>query len=173
MLDNIIKDNEEYIFKDYKENAYIRNKSINWYSRCYIGFKDSKELKKFKYHFDENDPTNNPLYKITRNIFPNWESIIIILFFAFLLILFIFQIKLFIKTNSKINQFLFYDYLRQISSLTLFSIYLLIYLFEYIYCLRKIEIDMEIYYKYVYKNKMKEESKFIDFMQLFFLVLIL
>ena len=82
MLDNIIKDNEEHIFKDYKENPYIRNKSINWYSRGYIGFKDSKEIKKFKYYFDENDPTNNPLYKITSYIFPNWESIIIIFFFC-------------------------------------------------------------------------------------------
>ena len=123
MLDNIINDNEEYIFKDYKENMYLKNKSISWYSRGYIGFKNSEELKKFKYFFDENDPTNNPLYKITDIIFPNWESIIIIfLFFLFILILIISQIKFFIKTNNKINQLLFCDYLRQISSLVLFII---------------------------------------------------
>ena len=170
LLDNIIKDNEEYIFKGYKENMYIRNKSINWYSRGYIGFKDSEELKKFKYYFDENDPTNNPLYKITSYIFPNWESIfIIILFFAFLLILSIFQIKFFIKTNSKINKILFCVYLRQISSLALFIIYLFIYLFKYIYCFRKIEIDMEIYYKYVLQKYNERREQIYLFYAVIFL----
>ena len=170
LLDNIIKNNEEYIFKDYKENMYIKNKSISWYSRGYIGFKNSEELKKFKYYFNENDPTNNPLYKIADIIYPNRESIIIIfLFFVFVLILIISQIKFFIKTNNKINQLLFCDYLRQISSLALFIIYLFMYLFKYIYCFRELEIDMEIYYLYVLKKYNERRKQIYLLYAVFFL----
>ena len=151
LLSNLTENNEEYIFKNYLGNEYMKKKSLKWYTRNYIGFKDYDELTKFQKYFDEKDPMNNPLYKITNIIYPNWESIIIlILFLITLIIAFIYQIYIFIKENNiKDNFFLIFDTYRQISLMSLLIIYLCLFLFRYNYNFFKIDVDMEIYYKIV------------------------
>ena len=151
LLSNLTENNEEYIFKNYLGNEYMKKKTLKWYTRNYIGFKDYDELTKFQKYFDEKDPMNNPLYKITNIIYPNWESIIIlILFLITLIIAFIYQIYIFIKENNIKNDFfLIFDTYRQISLMSLLIIYLCLFLFRYNYNFFKIDIDMEIYYKIV------------------------
>ena len=151
LLSNLTENNEEYIFKNYLGNEYMKKKSLKWYTRNYIGFKDYDELTKFQKYFDEKDPMNNPLYKITNIIYPNWESIIIlILFLITLIIAFIYQIYIFIKENNIKNDFfLIFDTYRQISLMSLLIIYLCLFLFRYNYNFFKIDVDMEIYYKIV------------------------
>ena len=151
LLSNLTENNEEYIFKNYLGNEYMKKKSLKWYTRNYIGFKDYDELTKFQKYFDEKDPMNNPLYKITNIIYPNLESIIIlILFLITLIIAFIYQIYIFIKENNIKNDFfLIFDTYRQISLMSLLIIYLCLFLFRYNYNFFKIDVDMEIYYKIV------------------------
>ena len=151
LLSNLTENNEEYIFKNYLGNEYMKKKSLKWYTRNYIGFKDYDELTKFQKYFDEKNPMNNPLYKITNIIYPNWESIIIlILFLITLIIAFIYQIYIFIKENNIKNDFfLIFDTYRQISLMSLLIIYLCLFLFRYNYNFFKIDVDMEIYYKIV------------------------
>ena len=151
LLSSLTENNEEYIFKNYLENEYMKIKSIKWYTRNYIGFKDYNELAKFQIYFDEKDPMNNPLYKITNIIYPNWESIIILFLFLLTFILaIIYQIYIFFKEKNITNiLFLVIDIFRQISLIILLIIYLPLFLFRYNYTFFKIDIDMEIYYKIV------------------------
>lgn len=151
LLSNFTDNNEEYIFKNYLKNEYMKIKSIKWYTRNYIGFENYDELLKFQKYFDEKDPMNNPLYKITNIIYPNWESIIILVLFLLAFIFTcIYQIYIFIKENNvKINSFLIVDIFRQISLMILLIIYLSLFIFRYNYTFHKIKINMEIYYKIV------------------------
>ena len=129
---DLINNGYENIFKDYQENEYMKRKTINWYTRNYIGFKDFQELEKFRKHFDENDPTKNPLYKISVIMFPNVESLIISIIFILVIFYFMFfQNKIFFKdkNNFSITKIAFSNFIRQISSLALLIIYLLEYLF--------------------------------------------
>ena len=149
---DLINNGYENIFKDYQENEYMKRKTINWYTRNYIGFKDYQELEKFRKYFDENDPTKNPLYKISDIMFPNVESLIISIIFILVIFYFMFfQNKLFFKekNNFSITKIAFSNFIRQISSLALLIIYLLEYLFICIYNYPEINIEMEIYYKFV------------------------
>ena len=162
LLSQIVTDNKEPIFEIYLNNDYIKRKSINWYSRNYIGFKNFNELTQFKEIFDENDVTNNPLYKISKDIlYPNIESIIIILIFlAEFITSMIIEIKSFVsKISVKIKSYLVIDSVTQICSVCLLIIYFFIYLFKYIYKYEKIEIDMEIYYQLVLDQYNKRRSQ--------------
>ena len=162
-LSEIINENSEPIFQDYSsDNNYIKNRIINWYTRNYIGFKNFEELKKFKENFDEDDITNNPLYKISNDtLYPNIESIFIILiFFAEFIISLILQIKTFIKKKSiKIKTYLISDSINQILTPALLIIYFSIYLFKYVYKYKKIEIEMEEYYKLVLDKYNKRRNQ--------------
>ena len=150
-----LKDNlsgkNEYIFQSYLNNKYLKQKTLNLYTRNYIGFENFGELEKFHAYFDENDPTNNPLYKISGLIYPNWETIIVIFLFFIAIIYVLFsQINEFTKEkNVKADKFLGYDSYRQIFAMGLLIIYLALFLFRYVYQFKKIKIDMEIYYKIV------------------------
>ena len=155
---------EEMIFKNVIKKEYMMNKTIKWYTRNYIGFKDSVELQKFKKFFDEDDPTNNPLYKISEIIYPNWETIIILFLFLFCYFVFlILQIYHFIKENN-INIYIINmsNSIRYISTLILIIIYLFLYLFRYNYELKEIIIDMEIYYQIVLeKYNLRRKQKYL------------
>ena len=59
---NIVESN--YI-KNYESSKYYGNQTLNIYVRNYIGFKNSEELNDFKKIFNENDPMDNPLYKLS------------------------------------------------------------------------------------------------------------
>ena len=150
-FENLLLNNKEKIFENYLNNEYLKQKNINWYTRNYIGFQNYDQLKKFQQIFDENDPTNNPLYKISNIIYPNWETIIIIILF-FLILIFIFYLQLYdfiIEKNIKTDRILRCNSYRQIITMILLIIYLTLFLYRYVYQFKKIEIDMEIYYKIV------------------------
>ena len=85
-------------------------------------------------------------------MFPNVESLIISIIFILVIFYFMFfQNKLFFKekNNFTITKIAFSNFIRQISSLALLIIYLLEYLFICIYNYPEINIEMEIYYKFV------------------------
>ena len=178
IINDVITNNKEPIFENYLNNNYIKKKSINWYSRNYIGFKNIDELNKFKEIFDENDITNNPLYKISNDfLYPNIESIIIIsIFLVEFIASIIIEIKSFFAKNSvKIKPYLVIDSVTQICSVCLLIIYFFIYLFKYIYKYKKIEIDMEIYYQLVLEqyNKRRSQSYLLLGIIILFITLIL
>ena len=72
-----------YKYED-KVNKYQK---YYWYTTNYIGFESKEELDKFKEYFDENDNTNNNLYKIRNKLYPSYISLVIgaLLFIACLL----------------------------------------------------------------------------------------
>ena len=49
---------------------------IKMYTTNYIGFGSKSDLESFTEKFDRNDPTNNPLYKIGKKVYPSLETII-------------------------------------------------------------------------------------------------
>ena len=149
-LNNIFTNSSEIIFDNYRYNSYIGNSDISWYTRNYIGFNNKTELNKFKKYFDSNDYKNNPLYKISSDLYPNYGSaiigsIIFIVSIAFIVLL----IKNFKNEENdyKIKDFNLNN-IRFLLVFILFLTYLIMYLihlgqFDEIY------IDMELFYKKV------------------------
>ena len=70
-IDELTDYNYEY---EDKVNKYQK---FYWYTTNYIGFESYDELKKFNKYFDEDDETNNNLYKIRNNLNPSLGSLII------------------------------------------------------------------------------------------------
>lgn len=162
LLEKIINSNSEPVFENYLSNSYIKLKNTTWYTRNYIGFKNLEEFVKFKENFDENDVTNNPLYKISKDtLYPNIESIFVILIFlSEFIISFIIQIKSFLKEKTiKVKNYLISDSLTQMFSPLLLIIYFFIYLFKYVYKYKKISIEMEIYYQLVLDQYNKRRNQ--------------
>ena len=62
-------------FYNYEEKVN-KHQEFYWYTTNYIGFESHEELKKFFEYFDENDNTNNNLYKISKKLFPSYTSLI-------------------------------------------------------------------------------------------------
>jgi hypothetical protein len=58
------------------EDKVNKHQEFYWYTTNYIGFESHEELKKFFEYFDENDNTNNNLYKISKILFPSYTSLI-------------------------------------------------------------------------------------------------
>ena len=139
---------DEYIFKNFKNDYYYSNKKIYWYSRNYIGFQNSTELNKFKTFFDVNDHKNNSLYKISKTLFPNFESIFIGIFVIVLSILLIIHL---IKKNN-VNDDYKLDYLILLVIFILFLLYFLMYLIGYLVKFKEIDIDMEDFYRNILKK---------------------
>jgi hypothetical protein len=50
---------------DYDGTKYNSNQDLKFYIRNYIGFKNVEELKNFKKIFNDKDPRDNPLYKLS------------------------------------------------------------------------------------------------------------
>ena len=150
MQSSILSSNE-FIFKDFKSNYYIRNSDIKWYTRNYIGFANSTELEKFKKYFKSNNHKNNPLYKISKTLYPNYGSFIfgvIICILSIISIIFLIRnykgdIDLKFMGKFRIN------YIRLGLIFILFWIYFIIYFVEYRYRFVEINIDMEDFYKKV------------------------
>jgi hypothetical protein len=145
---DIFNKSDEYIFKNYKNDDYYSDKPIYWYSRNYIGFQNFTELKKFKNFFDVNDHKNNCLFKISKPLFPNIESIIIgIIVIVPSIVLIIHLIK-----NNKVNDDYKLDYLILLVVFILFLFYFLMYLIEYLIIFKEIDIDMEDFYSNILKK---------------------
>ena len=99
-MDEIQKDN--YII-NFVSSKYNTNQNLSIYYRNYIGFKNSEELNKFKENFNEKDPRDNPLYKLSSS---NHNPIVTITFSCILLVLdilsLIFSIILWKKEKGQI-----------------------------------------------------------------------
>lgn len=160
-LRHLIDSSDDTVLNQFRDDNFIKEKNLNWYTRNYIGFKDIDELQKFKYYFDKDDPTNNPLYRMDKILFPNLESIIIsIVFLFFLILILICQIYYKIKKEKKEETNFYFDSFRRFSTLVLLIIYLSIYLFKYLYYYYKIEeIEMEKYYKIVLEKYNKRRKQ--------------
>lgn len=145
---DILDNSDEYIFKNYKNDDYYSNKNIYWYTRNYIGFQNITELNKFKDFFDVNDHKNNCLFKISKVLYPNIESIIIgIIIIALSIILIIHLFK-----NNMANEDYKYDYLILLTVFILFLFYFLMYLIGYLVKFKEINIDMEDFYSNILKK---------------------
>lgn len=145
---DILDKSDEYIFKNYKNDDYYSNKNIYWYTRNYIGFQNITELNKFKDFFDVNDHKNNCLFKISKVLYPNIESIIIgIIIIALSIILIIHLFK-----NNMANEDYKYDYLILLAVFILFLFYFLMYLIGYLVIFKEINIDMEDFYSNILKK---------------------
>ena len=145
---DVFDKSDEYIFKNYKNDDYYSSKNIHWYTRNYIGFQNVSELNKFKNFFDVNDHKNNCLFKISKTLFPNFESIIIGIIFIVLSILLIIHL---IK-NNKANDDYKLDYLILLVVFILFLFYFLMYLIGYLIKFKEIDIDMEDFYSNILKK---------------------
>ena len=161
-LDNIISNNKKYslIFDSFKYNDYIKSQTINWYSRGYITFQNRTELDKFKKIFDSNDHKNNPLYKISKDLYPNLTTFILGIIFECYCIVCICLLAKELKNddNNSIDNLIYYNYFTFLSNFVIFLIYLFIYIFYYLNQFEEINIDMETFYqkvlqKYNYRRK--------------------
>lgn len=77
------------------------NQKFYWYTTNYIGFNSTDELKKFKEIFDENDYTQNALYKIRKDLFPSYPSAIIGIIFIIICLVYIVYILRIIIIKKK------------------------------------------------------------------------
>lgn len=151
---------KEYIFNDIRSNDYIKNQYFIWYTRNYIGFQNSTELKKFKTYFDYNNHKNNSLYKISKTLYPYYPSCIIGLIICIITIIYIVILFNDLKTGEidYIYKNINLNNIKTILVFILFLIYLLIYLIGYYFQFDAIYIDMEEFYqkvleKYNYRRK--------------------
>lgn len=150
----VLDSNDEYIFNNYKNDIYYSEKPIYWYIRNYIGFENTTELNKFKEFFDANDHKNNCLFRISKTLYPNFESIVIGIIFIGLSIFFIIQLITNFKNNN-INIDLFnidLDLIILLVVIILFLIYFLIYLIGYLIKFKEIDIDMEDFYRNILRK---------------------
>ena len=163
-LDSLIS-GDEPVFERFKSNSFLKTGKIIWYTRNYIGFKDIKELKKFKKYFDENDYKNNSLYKISTStlIFGISITSIIIICVLFILTIFliIYYVYIFNKnqnlTAKEVSDKMGLTFLI-ISSLS-FVFFLIIYLACFIYKFDNIEINMEIFFQRVIEKYMERRKQ--------------
>ena len=152
----------ESIFSKFKDNSFYQNANINWYTRSYIGFRNIKELKKFKKYFDENNHKNNSLYKLsTSELFLSISvvSIIIIGILIILEIIYLIYIpkkkKLFDENIIPIKDL---TYLLIISIFS-FVFFLIIYLSCFICNFDSIEIRMEKFFQRVLEKYMERRDQ--------------
>jgi hypothetical protein len=94
---------------DYDGTKYNYDQELKFYIRNYIGFKNVKELKKFKKIFNEKDPRDNPLYKLSSS--GHNPLIEIIISCAFLVIIFAYVLILRLEKLKNINDLLSYIFI--------------------------------------------------------------
>ena len=173
VISDIVQNSNEIVFENFKNNAFIQDKQINWFTRNYIKFNNYTELNKFKKYFDENDYKNNSLYEISKNLYPYYESFIIgiivciasIIFLVFSIINYSkkneidFVINLESKENevNKVNK-VNMNFIKFALIFILFIVYLILYLALY-HKYEDINIDMEKFYSKVlekYNSRRKQ-----------------
>ena len=127
-----IIDNNYVIPKDYD-----RNQKLSIYTRSYIGFKNVKELKKFKKHFKRSNNRDNPLFRLSSSSHHN-PIITIVFSGVFLILSILYAIFSFIKFFDQKDYFKFF-----IAIITLFFIgNLIIIIYHSVKC-PLIHIDMD------------------------------
>ena len=133
--------NQNKSFLNIQSSKYNMEQNLNIYTRNYIGFKNLDELNDFKSKFNEKDPTDNPLYKLSSS---DYNPIITIIFSGLLLLLdiiyMIFIVISWKKENNNYNSSLIKAFL-VINSLFIAAVlFIIVYHFlKY----PKINIDMD------------------------------
>ena len=110
---------------------------IKVYTTNYIGFGSKSDLENFIEKFDRNDPTNNPLYKFGKKVFPSLETILCasVLCALFVIYLIFFSLKSF-------KSFLWLLIIKECVLGATFFIFLGIYIWQ-LNIIKKIKIDMD------------------------------
>ena len=171
-LQDLISGNEP-VFAKFKNDNFFKSGNIFWYTRNYIGFKNLKELNKFKQYFDENDFKNNSLYKISNSSLFFIISLVSVIIIGILIISEIIYIILLIKKrkNFVINEIPknVSIYFLIISSFS-FVFFLIIYLSCFIYKYDKIEIKMELFFQRVIEKYMERRNQLLSNIGIFLLL---
>lgn len=147
-------------------NKYINKinnyQKIYWYTTNFIGFDTAEDLEKFKKIFNEDDISDNPLYKIRLYIRPAIEtsiiSIIILAFYIIYLFILAYDIK---KQISKKNSFF---KMKEIITFASLIAYFFGYLTYTQNKFEKIEINLDINYKEIlrlYNNRRMQKCLLI------------
>ena len=132
-----VKNNNYFIGgEDFK---YNKDQTLNIYTRNYIGFKDLEELNKFKKRFNNNNSTDNPLYKICTPRHNPLITIIIPIVFIFISIAYL-VLKIIKIFQDSLFKILFYVFSILI---ILFCILELIIIFVHFVRYPNIYIDMD------------------------------
>ena len=159
-INKVIKNNyDKEIYQEQVKNVDIsqlykdpinKKQKFNWYTTNYIGFENEKDLRTFLDNFDANDNTNNPLYKIGKDLYPSTETIIIIFILIALCIVYfiIFLLSLF-KNYEKLKKSLFWLFIvKQIILILSFGASLGVYIWI-THKFKEIKIDIDENYKVI------------------------
>ena len=146
--------NIKYYFYHYPINE---NQKLNWYTTNYIGFESQKDLLTFLDNFDPSDNTNNPLYKIGKDLYPSTETIIIIfILIALCIVYFIIFLLTLLKNYEKLKKSLFWLFIvKQIILILSFGAALGVYIWI-THKFKEIDIDIDENYKIIldlYNNR--------------------
>ena len=135
-IDGYLKPQELYF-----NSNLNKNQEIYWYTTNYIGFGSKDDLIKFIGFFDENDYTNNLLYRYGEEIYPELESIIIgfVLILLCIVYIILFSLKKFLTILFIIKQIIF---------IITLGLEIGIYSWKTI-VFKKIEIDIDDNYKHI------------------------
>ena len=156
LLSDLISNSDEYIFKDFN---FVQDENISHYTRDYIGFNNLSELKKFKSKFNENNPKDNDLYRISTTLYPNYTSIVFGVIVSIWCIIMIINFSIRLCGDYFFGDSNFDLIIKYILFGVLFIAYLLIYLVCYYFKYEEIFIDMEEFYQKVlnkYNNRRKQ-----------------
>jgi hypothetical protein len=139
------------------EDKVNKHQEFYWYTTNYIGFESHEELKKFFEYFDENDNTNNNLYKISKKLFPSYASLIFGVLLIIACLLYTIYLIIILVKNKKPKKLIIF--IKKIIS----SVTAIVGIIYYIICIygiyKPINIKMDENYMEVlnlYNNRRKQ-----------------
>ena len=125
----------------FNRNIYNLKQNLNVYTRKYIGFKNTDELNKFKTKFNDNDPKDNHLYKLSSTKHkPEITISLSAIFFGISIAYLVIKIRNIFQEEDKISKILFYAFFAVI---ILFCIAELVTFIVHYSKYPKIDIDMD------------------------------
>ena len=142
-------------------NKVNQKQKIYWYSTNYIGFDTVKDLNKFKNIFNENNMSDNPLYKIREKLIPSVATSVICI--LLLLLYIIFFIRFAKEVNNNIIMKLTCFKIKEIITLVSLIVYFIIYLVCAHGNFKKININLDANYKEILNlyNERRKQKYFL------------
>ena len=166
--DNYYKKQDAYFYIDqlpeFREKYTTKvnpKQKIYWYTTNYIGFDTAEDLKNFKSIFNENDLTDNPLYRMTELLYPSIETSIICIILIPIYVIFLIFLEKHINQNNKdftLKTWMFK--LKKLFSLLLLIIYFFIFLKFIKKPFKKININIDSNYQKIldlYNERRKQK----------------
>ena len=139
---NQLQNNFKSVYTSDKANYYQK---IYWYTTNYIGFESGEDLEKFKNIFNENELTDNPLYKICESLIPSVGTSVVGIILTLLYIIFLIKYAVEIKNNIFAKRAFFK--VKEIIILGTLIVYFIIYLVYVHSKFKKISINMDSNYQ--------------------------